>query len=360
MNFFSAFFSVFLGWPILILIGVFFIANLNLALSEKKLKDKYKKLIQDMLNENKQTFPYMAQQFSDLIYMYDEELANLLRTKKHPAIKAASEVSRMSAEKREIIKQQKMLEYQLNYYELLFPWLEEFKKIPPKNGYRYTTTVAENNSEYERLKDWLSPEEYNKLPSMKKYQLALDRYKKRTKNDWEAGIEYERYIGYKYDCQGYKVIYQGALQGLNDMGRDLLAYNTQQTLVIQCKRWSQTKSIHEKHIFQLYGSTVMLTVENPGIKYIPIFVTTTKLSDVANKCATFLGVEVRNIPFSNDYPMIKCNISKAKEKIYHLPFDQQYDKIVIDRSRGEFYAKTVEEAEKAGFRRAFHWSGNKE
>jgi hypothetical protein len=52
--------------------------------------------------------------------------------------------------------------------------------------------------------------------------------------------------------------------------------------------------------------------------------------------------------------MIKCNINQSsKEKIYHLPFDQQYDRTKIIPSSGEFYAATVAEAEKKGFRRAF-------
>ena len=53
--------------------------------------------------------------------------------------------------------------------------------------------------------------------------------------------------------------------------------------------------------------------------------------------------------------MIKCNINRTtKEKIYHLPFDQQYDNVKID-DVGEFFAMTVQEAEDAGFRRAKRW-----
>ena len=59
--------------------------------------------------------------------------------------------------------------------------------------------------------------------------------------------------------------------------------------------------------------------------------------------------------------MIKCNISPTtQERIYHLPFDQQYDKAVIGNVPGEFYADTVAEAEAAGFRRAFRWRGIQE
>ena len=64
-----------------------------------------------------------------------------------------------------------------------------------------------------------------------------------------------------------------------------------------------------------------------------------------------------------EFPRIKCNIGKdvngISTKIYHLPFDQQYDKTQIVH-KGECYATTVEEAEKLGFRRAGRWVGNKE
>ena len=64
---------------------------------------------------------------------------------------------------------------------------------------------------------------------------------------------------------------------------------------------------------------------------------------------------------SGDYPCIKCNINRdtngVETKIYHLPFDQQYDATMIDKS-GEFMATTVAEAENAGFRRAFKWFGS--
>ena len=57
--------------------------------------------------------------------------------------------------------------------------------------------------------------------------------------------------------------------------------------------------------------------------------------------------------------MIKCNINRTTgEKIYHLPFDINYDKTVIDPAHGEFYAATAPQAESAGFRRTHKWTGN--
>lgn len=149
--------------------------------------------------------------------------------------------------------------------------------------------------------------------------------------------------------------YFGALMGFEDMGRDLLATKDGVTLVIQCKRWAKEKTIHEKHICQLYGSVAVLSIQNPRNKYKGVFITTTSLSDVARSFASYSKISVVEQCAVGDYPVIKCNISKNGDKIYHLPFDQQYDRVEITPSKGERYVFTVREAEDLGFRRAFRW-----
>ena len=82
---------------------------------------------------------------------------------------------------------------------------------------------------------------------------------------------------------------------------------------------------------------------------------TCSLSETAKKFADYLGIQVEYIQYES-HPLIKCNINKnTKEKIYHLPFDQQYDRIAIDAGKGECYTATVKEAEELGFRRAFRY-----
>lgn len=50
------------------------------------------------------------------------------------------------------------------------------------------------------------------------------------------------------------------------------------------------------------------------------------------------------------------NVARASgERIYHLPFDQQYDTTVVEPDRGECFVATVAEAEQLGFRRAWRW-----
>ena len=97
--------------------------------------------------------------------------------------------------------------------------------------------------------------------------------------------------------------------------------------------------------------------ENPSLKVKSIFYTTTSLFEIARRFAKELEINlVENHKFDQNYPSIKCNIGReSNEKIYHLPFDQQYDRIKIEKERGELYCATVKEAEEAGFRRAFRY-----
>lgn len=90
-----------------------------------------------------------------------------------------------------------------------------------------------------------------------------------------------------------------------------------------------------------------------------IFITTIELSPVARRFAEVLGVEVKEKFKLEDYPLIKCNVNRQTgEKIYHLPLDQQYDRVKVERERGELYVSTIEEAEGLGFRRAYRWHGS--
>lgn len=325
---------------------------------EREAVDNADKKLREIVNETRQRHPELARQIADAQYYLDMRAYDKLLHQSHPAIRAAEEVKKIAGEKKELITENKQLQYQLDFYETLFPWLEEFKEVPSDEAISYATGVI--SSDYDAVRKWISPEEYGKLSNTEKYQLALDRWKNRkTKNDWDIGIEYERYIGYRLECDGYKVSYTGANLGLKDMGRDLIAKKHGETLVIQCKRWAKEKTIHEKHIFQLYGSTAVLAIENPGTKYKGVFITTATLSETAKKCAKYCGISVVEMCPMEDYPLIKCNTSKTGEKIYHLPFDQQYDKVIISKNSKSFYAWTTREAESKGFRRAYRWHPSK-
>ena len=308
-----------------------------------------------ILKSNQQSFPYAAKIISDYHADLLLEGAEELRNKKPPAMKAADKVSSYAEQLREWCRRAKLAEHRLTFLQYIFPWLEEFDDIPPADAYRATLLVDNAESGYDHYKNWLSPEEYEKLTPAERNQRALDKYIKRPKSNWEAGIEYERYIGYLCEKYGYSVSYVGAVKGLEDMGRDLIAKKDSATYIIQCKRWAKEKTIHEKHIFQLYGTVVLYEIEHPGEVAQPVFVTTTTISETANLVAKHLGIIICSDKNMDSYPLIKCNIGKDGIKIYHMPFDLQYDTVVISPERGEFYAETVAEAEIRGFRHAYRW-----
>ena len=315
--------------------------------------------------EKTKGFPWLATAYADYTRLKDEKYADWLENKPHSATTSAEVVRAIKGEKASAVREGKQLKYIIKYYESLFPWLVEFREINDED-IREVICSSENdkNDSCDAAKRWLTPAEYQNLPNVEKYQRALDRYMKRKKTKWEIGRDYERFIGYQCEQEGYKVEYKGIIDGYEDLGRDLICTNGIDTIIVQCKCWSQNKLIHENHINQLYGTTVMYGLktfgqdeyENHIIR--SMLVTTTILSDIAKEFAAILGVEIDENVALEKYPLIKCNINRqSNEKIYHLPFDQQYDRTQISMS-GERYAWTVEDAEKLGFRRAMRWKGN--
>ena len=310
---------------------------------------------------NLTAIPYMAEIMADYETYGIERLAKELdwghAVKRMDKVKAIRDIRR---DAQAIVEKNKESQYQLAYLLNLFPNLrgvvdEEFSRLP-------VIEVGEI-SNYDSARDFLSKEEYAKLSEAERNQLALDRYKmSHSKTKWQVGRDYELYVGHKYTQKGYSVDYFGSYMGLEDLGRDLIAKKGDEILIIQCKYWSSSKQIHENHINQLYGTVASYCIEHKieKTKVNGLLVTNIELSPMAKKMAAYLGIKYVEHYEIGDYPCIKCNIGHGeygeKTKIYHLPFDQQYDSAKID-SKGEFYAVTVAEAEAAGFRRAFKWFG---
>lgn len=287
----------------------------------------------------------------------EEQDAAYLKRKARPAAKAAEIVSSIKEDNRQLREKTLFLESQLKTYKEYFPFLLDYEEEILNDAEDFKNTSKEDLERSDPVKRLLSSDEYNNLSTSAKNQLALDRFLLNM-SKIQVGKTYERYIGWLMEKEGYAVQYDGLLKGLEDRGRDLIVRkkNSPYIQVIQAKCWSKHKTIHEKHIFQLFGTTYELQQKDPNHKYLPIFYTTADLSEYANKVAELLGIKIVNEPLRKDFPMIKCNIGAEGEKIYHLPFDQQYDRTRIDK-KGECYALTVNEAEAKGFRRAFKWHG---
>ena len=254
------------------------------------------------------------------------------------------------------IEKYKIASYQLQYLLALYPALQDVLDT----DYCDLRVERDKIPEYDYTRDYLSKEEWAQLSESERNQLALDRYiESHNKTKWQIGRDYEMYIGYTYEQNGWTVQYTGIEMGFEDLGRDLIAQKDGKIEIVQCKYWSESKTIHEKHVMQLYGTVIAYQIQNPRVppeRINAVFITNIQLSDTARKFADVLDVHVREHVPKGDYPRIKCNIGKDeygdKTYIYHLPMDLNYDSVKLDKP-GECKVFTVKEAEDKGFRRAF-------
>lgn len=311
-------------------------------------------------------FTYTASMSADYEAVLLEKEERRLRWKSPPAKTSADVVCEI---KKKFRKSQGECKVMLYKYEFLLNTFPELRKyVEDEKG---LLSLAEANSyddfteNYDRTRNYLSDEEYRQLSVTQRNQLALNRYNSRPKSNWVVGTEYEMYCEHLLREEGFLTVDYGVRKRLNDLGRDIIAKKDISTYIIQCKRWSASKEIHENVICQLYGTAIEYNMQvnknkqNPTLfdeEVVPLLITTAKLSETAQAFADKLGVVVK-IEQMGKYPQIKCNINNKNEKIYHLPFDQQYYNTHIDKT-DEMYAWTVDEAEKNGFRRAFRWGGD--
>lgn len=182
-------------------------------------------------------------------------------------------------------------------------------------------------------------------------QAQLNAYLSKKLTNVDIGIRYERQVGYLLESQGYDVEYYGAINGVEDLGRDLIVKKDKEVWIVQTKCWA-SHMIRAKHIYQLYGTMEHFRISQK-LNHIhkAIFYTTSTYDQSSKDAAKALKVELRTLE-QKQFPMIKCNINASGNKIYHLPFDEFYDKVKIKYSEGEFFAHTVAEAASKGFRRA--------
>lgn len=321
-----------------------------------------------ILDETVRVYPWAAKIYGDILDVEANGLARHLEYKRNPAPKTADDVRAFRDRIKEHLQRAKYGEYKAIVYESAFPFLVDLVEGAPIAD--LAVTSEPQSEEHDPARAFLSPGEYERLTAAERSQRALDRYIERRKSSWEIGRDYERYIGQRYEVEGWEVQYFGATQRLEDLGRDLIARRDEETWIVQCKYWSQWSRVRENAVFQLFGSVVdylfeqeliradedvFASLKRNGVR--GCFVTSTEMSERALAAAKALGIKVSaGIPFDPKYPRIKCNIGRG-EKLYHLPFDQQYDRIKIESRKGERYVATVAEAERLGFRRVYRWRG---
>lgn len=309
---------------------------------------------------------WLSERYSDFQFLVDEK--SIIYPKYKSASKCSDAQREFAKTNKELRKRNIELELQLRKAEKSFPEISEIIELRLNDE----KIDDENLNTTEKIDILVNVIDQKNLTKKEILEKALENYITRQKSKTEIGRDYERYIGYLYEKKGYKVEYHGIKNSYDDLGIDLICTKVYETLLIQCKNWKKSKVIHENSINQLFGTAMKYFLQDskqntikPGeipftntIK--PLFITTTNLSERAKEFANIRQVETLQIPFDKEYPRIKCNFGKdeygLETKIYHLPFDQMYDKINIIKNGG-LYVKTITEAEERGFRKAFRWRG---
>ena len=330
-----------------------------------------------IIKEKAMGFPSLVKAYNDYFDLHDSKSSYNLMYKAHPARKAAEELRQIAKERREAEKAARQANYLLDYCRYLAPWLDDYIGL---ESAELDEIIKEIHSSWEKkekdfdeeVKHHYGPKYIDLTPS-EKLQRKLDWYwGKPNKANWQIGRDYERYIGYLYEKDKWNVNFHG-MKGFEDLGRDLICKKGDIVHIVQCKYWAQGKVIHEKHIYYLLGTTIEYYLENFGgtdklqlelfpelIKkrnVIPKLITTIEVSPKAEQAAKILGVTIEKKP-SQPFPSVKCNVARRTgEKIFHLPFDQQYDTCTIEEEKLERYVENIAEAEDLGFRHAFRWKG---
>ena len=304
---------------------------------------------ESILNGRKWLCDLFAKKITD-----EDTRDNYLRWKKYPAKQKTQEVvKQIKEEKRELISKNLFLESQIQTYQEYFPFLKHMEEEILEETINIQS--VDLDSDYDRTKDYLSQEEYKSLSECERNQRALNKFLK-SSSKRDVGMLYELYLGYLYEHNGYKVTYYGVENEYNDLGRDLICKKGNETIIVQAKCWAKDKEVHENAVCQLFGTTIEYKKSHPKEKVTPVLYLQCRLSERGFDFANSLGIKVEQ-DFrleKNLFPLIKCNISSSGEKIYHLPFDQQYRRTKVTKP-GEFMAFTVKEAVDKGFRRAFRW-----
>lgn len=96
-----------------------------------------------------------------------------------------------------------------------------------------------------------------------KYEEEISGLKKKLPQEFTAeqksnmkkfGDDFEKYVGKKYEDNGYEVEYRGLNLGFLDGGIDLIAKKNDKVFLIQCKYWKKKDSITHNMVKEFYGN----------------------------------------------------------------------------------------------------------
>lgn len=303
---------------------------------------------------------------SDMLKFYKEYInkrvdgyVNYFLYKKYPSKKSAEYLKSIKKEFKETVAENKNLKLKLLKFS------DELEILEKEERREEVKEQEEKNiKEFQKI-DWGNLSDVEKIKYLDE---KLIKYKERKKSKLKIGLEFERYCGFLFEEKNYKVYYNGILKGKADEGIDLIAKKDNKTIYIQCKYWSITKQIRENAIAQLLGASLKKSIEigldsNEFMKLVKEkkiemwLISKTSLSKEAKEFAKLLNIQFKeNLGIDFDYPMVK--LVEDKEKIFYLPNDLLYDKIVnTSTSKKYLRVDSCKKAYEMGYRHCYKWKG---
>ena len=339
--------------PIAIIFGLFILYAIynDFKISSKnkkyqkywKLIDEEKERVEKIGSENRASFNRLKK---------DYNCNNYLKNAKNKY----DEYRRLKPDEEKF--QETVIKFANEYVDKLRMACEEFEKYEQEQEQeKQNKFLKQQKIDMKRQQEELIKKEEQKIQDNLISKFGFDVYKYKFKinlSKEELGKRYERYIGYLYEKDGYRVDYQGILKGKKDGGIDIIAIKKKEVLIIQCKRYGKDTFVHENTINQLYGALIYQKEKYPNKNVRAILYTANNnIDDEALEKLEHFKIEhiVKQHPKNENYPLIKCNTGKDDSRIYHVPDYGMYDRIKIELHRGEFYCETPDEAELKGFRK---------
>jgi hypothetical protein len=157
-----------------------------------------------IIDQRKSQFPWLASAIADFYALISERDAKYLENKSHPATRSAEVVREYGKKQRDAIRESRLMRYRVECYGKIFPWISDYVGDDVPDA-AVDVSGVEHNQEDDAAKYWLSKADYERLPTVEKYQKALDNWKRRKRSNWEIGRDYERNVGYVYETQGYEI-----------------------------------------------------------------------------------------------------------------------------------------------------------
>jgi len=250
---------------------------------------------------------YLFKLLDEYRELRDQRSADALLNRPRPAYTAAEKVKTETAKRRAAELERDKALYLVEVYKELIPDSDEIEESMNEPEDIPLAAVGQDS-----VRVYLSKDEYLSLSDAERNQLALDRFWSRNKSKRLIGKLYEQYIGYLFEKEGASVEYFGISKGLHDLGRDLICKGKSGVSIVQCKNWSKSKTIYEKHIFQLFGTVYQYSREHPLENAQGVFYTSTHLSDLARDFAKEFKIEVHEDFELKPFPIIKCHVGVGK------------------------------------------------